>query len=98
MAMSLQINTETGKITYRNKEVGEHIFKNGRSIVRLNIEYESGDDWLVPLSWFAYGLSTIADNQQPPALLTIKMPKNGIAEEFEVPRYLTEKQVKRGGY
>ncbi len=49
--MSLQFDPSTGKITYRDKE-GEHIFKDGRSTVRLNIEYKGGDDWIVPLSWF----------------------------------------------
>jgi len=36
--MALQFDPRTGKITYRGKKVGEHIFKDGRSIVRLNIE------------------------------------------------------------
>ncbi|WP_156367274.1 hypothetical protein [Novosphingobium sp. KN65.2] len=96
--MSLQFDPRTGKITYKGKEVGEHIFKDGRSAVRLNIEYEGGDDWIVPLSWFAHGLSALAENQPTPALLTVDTPEDSIAEIFEVVRYLTEKQVKRGGY
>ena len=96
--MPLQFDPRTGKITYRGKEVGEHIFENGRSIVRLNIEYEGGDCWVVPLSWFAHGLSMLAENQPASALLTFDTPEDSIAEEFEVVRYLTEKQVRRGGY
>lgn len=96
--MSLQFDPSTGKITYRGKEVGEHIFKDGHSTVRLNIEYEGGDDWIVPLSWFAHGLSLLAENQPAPPLLTVETSEDSIAEEFEVVRYLTEKQVKRGGY
>jgi hypothetical protein len=96
--MSLQFDPRTGKITYRGKEVGEHIFENGRSRVLLNIEYEGEGDWVVPLSWFAYGLSMLAENQPAQALLTIETSEISIADEFEVLRYLTEKQVKRGGY
>lgn len=96
--MSLQFNPITGKITYGGKEVGERIFKDGRSIVRLDIEYEGGDDWIVPLSWFAHGLSMLPENMPAPALLTVKTSEDSIAEEFDVVRYLTEKQVKRGNY
>lgn len=96
--MSLQFDPRTGKITYRGKEVGEHTFKDGRSIVHLNLEYEGGDDWVVPLSWFAYGLSMLPENQPVAALLTVETPEDSIAEQFDVLRYLTEKQVKRGGY
>lgn len=96
--MSLQFDPNTRKVTYMGKEVGECIFKEGRSTVRLNIEYESGDDWSVPLSWFALGLSLIAENQPPVALLTIETQANGVAKEFEGVRLLTEKQVKRHGY
>ena len=96
--MSLQFDPSTKKITYRGKEVGEYILKDGHSTVRLNIEYEGGDDWIVPLSWFAYGLSLLAENQPAPALLTVETSEDSIAEEFKVVRYLTEKQVKRGGY
>lgn len=96
--MSLQFDPQTGKITYRGKEVGEHVFKNGRSTVRLNIEYKGDDDWIVPLSWFAYGLSKLPENQPATALLTVETSEDSIAEEFEVVRSLIEKQVKRGGY
>lgn len=96
--MSLQFDPSTGKITYRGKEVGEHIFKDGRSIVRLTIEYEAGDDWVVPLSWFAHGLSKLVENQPAPTLLTVETPGDSIAEEYDVVRFLTEKQVKRRNY
>lgn len=96
--MALQFDLITGKITYRDKEVGEHIFKDGRSTVRLEIEYEGGDNWIVPLSWFARGLSMIPENMPAPALLTVKTSKDSIDQEFNVVRYLTEKEVKRGNY
>ncbi|MGY4501197.1 hypothetical protein ACVWYH_005128 [Bradyrhizobium sp. GM24.11] len=40
----------------------------------------------------------LAENQPAPPLLTVETSEDSIAEEFEVVRYLTEKQVKRGGY
>jgi len=96
--MSLQFDPSTGKITYRGKEVGEHISKDGRYIVRLTIEYKADDDWVVPLSWFAYGLSKLAENQPAQTLLTVETSDDSIDEEYEVVRFLTEKQVKRGNY
>ncbi len=94
----IAIRSGHGKNLLRGKEVGEHVFKDGHSTVRLDIEYEGGDHWVVPLSWFAHGLSMLAENQLPPALPTVQASEDGLAEEFEVVRYLTEKQVKRGGY
>ncbi len=96
--MSLQVDPDTGKITYRGREVGEHVFKDGRSVVRLTIEYEAGDEWIVPLSWLANGLSQLAKNQPDPSLLTVVTQEESIAEQFDVLRFLTEKQVKRRGY
>jgi len=95
--MSLQFDPSTGKITYMGQEVGERIFKDGCFIVQLSIEYK-GDDWIVPLSWFAYGLSMLAENQSGPVLMTVEASEDSIAEEFDVQRYLTEKKVRRGGY
>lgn len=96
--MALQFDPSTGKITYRGKVVGEHIYENGRSIVRLNIEYEGGDDWIVPLSGFASGLAALDENRPPQAELTINTPEDEVEQEFDVVRFLTEKQVKRNGY
>lgn len=96
--MSLQFDPRTGKITYKGKEVGERTLKDGRSTVQFNLEYKGGDDWIVPLSWFAYGLSMLAENQPAQALLAVETSEDSIAEEFDVLRYLTEKQAKRGGY
>lgn len=96
--MSLQLDPHSGKITYKGKEVGEQVVENGRSVVRLNIEFESGDDCVVPLSWFAHGLSMLAENQPLHTLLSLETAENSIAEEFEVPRFLTEKQIKRKNF
>ena len=86
--MSLQFDPNTGKITYRGREVGEHTFSGGRSTVRLTIEYEAGDDWVVPLSWFAAGLNRLAENKLPDPLLTVKTSQESVAEEYDVLRSL----------
>lgn len=96
--MSLQFDQETGKITYRGKEVGECILKDDHTTVRLDIEYAAGNDWIIPLSWFAYGLSKLPENQPGRVLKTLETAEDSIAEEFSVLRYCTEKYVKRGGY
>lgn len=96
--MSLQFDPETGKITYKGREVGEHVFKEGTSTVKLNIEYTTAGEWVVPLSWFAHGLAQLPENDTPQSLLTLECPENSIAEEFDVPRLLTEKIVKRKPY
>ncbi|RKQ70563.1 hypothetical protein [Oceanibaculum indicum] len=96
--MSLDFDPKTQKIIYRGKEVGERIFKNGRSTVRLNIEYQGGDDWSVPLNLFALGLSILEENQPALALLTVRTSGDSMAEDFKFKRFLIEKLVKRGGY
>lgn len=96
--MSLQIDFQTGKITYRGKDVGKRTVEDGRSIVRLNIEYDGGDDWFLPLSWFAYELSKLPENRPVPALLTVRTTERSIRDKFDVMRFLGEKLVKRSGY
>ena len=58
--MALVCDIESGKITYKGDGIGEFRSSNGRTTVSLNIEYESGDDWAVPLSYLGYGLSLIS--------------------------------------
>ncbi len=96
--MSLQLNPSTGKITYKGNEVGERVFKEGRYVVQLSIEFESSDDWIVPLSWFAFGLATLPENQPAPTLLTVETSSDSIADKYDGARYLIEKDIKSGGY
>jgi hypothetical protein len=97
--MSLQLDPQTGALTYKGKKVGEHTFKNGISTVRISLDYTTAsDEWIVPLSWLAYGLARLPENQPAKPLLTIETPATAIEKEFDVPRLLTEKLVKRKGY
>jgi hypothetical protein len=96
--MSLQFDPVTGKITYNGRDVGEHVFDNGKSTVRINIQFETIGEWIEPISWFAHGLSLLPENQPAPSLLEIESSEESIEQVFEVVRYLTEKPIKRGGY
>jgi len=96
--MSIQFDPETGKMTYNGKEVGEHTYSNGKSHVRLHIEFETEGEWVVPLSWLAYGLTLLPENKPAPALLEVSTAEDGIETEYSVLRFLTEKQIKRSGY
>ncbi|MCA3414918.1 MAG: hypothetical protein INF84_09975 [Roseomonas sp.] len=96
--MSLIFDPVSKKIKYRDTVIGEHVYENGRSIVRLNLEYETADDWIPPLSWLAHGLSLLNENRPAPALLELETHEDGIAEEFECVRFLTERQVRRKNF
>lgn len=96
--MSLEFDAQSGKIRYLGREVGEHFLEKGKSKVKLTLDYETEGDWIVPISWLAYGLSLLPENEPPPALLTIETSKDSIAKEFAVVRFLTEKKIKRDGY
>lgn len=96
--MPLQFDPATGKITYRGQEVGQQVFEDGKSIVRINIQFETAGEWIVPVSWLAYGLTLLPENGPLPVVLELQTPADGIEQEFDVVRFLTEKQVKRSGY
>jgi hypothetical protein len=97
--MSLEFDPATNKILYRDHEIGEVSSKDGRSVVHLNIEYETLDEnWIVPLSWFAHGLAQLPENRPPEPLVSIETAEDSIEQEFDVPRLLVEKIIKRNGY
>lgn len=96
--MALVCDIKSGKITYKGDDIGEFRSSNGQTTVSLNIEYESGDDWAVPLSYLSYGLSLISVDELQDSLLTIESSGESIDQEFDVLRFLAEKQVKRSGY
>jgi len=99
--MPLQYDPVTSEIRYEGKVVGRYDCKDGTARVSLNLTYECApDEWVVPLSWFAYGLSHLAKHksQEPVVSLTIETDEAEIAEEYEVLRLLTEKIVKRNGH
>ena len=97
--MSLEYNPETGKISYRGREIGEHIHKGDKAIVRINLEYECpAENWVEPISYLAFGLSMLPENQPPTGGFDIETGEDSIDKEFNVPRLLIEKLVKRGNY
>jgi len=96
--MSLQI-TDSGKILYKGREVGEHRFENGKSTVTLNISYDTEwDEWWTPLSLFAIGLGELPENRPTAADLSLETPEDGTTEELPSTRFLIERIVRQGSY
>ena len=97
--MSLTFDPSTGKIFYNGREIGEHRCENGKSSVHLTLDYETlSDDWVVPLTYLAFGLNRLPQATPKEPVLSISMVEDGIAQEFDVPRLLIEKLVSRGNY
>lgn len=60
--MPLQFDMHTAEITYEGHKVGEYRVENGVAKVTLDLTYECGiEEWIVPLSWFDYGLNLFAE-------------------------------------
>jgi hypothetical protein len=97
-SMSFTFDPETSKFNSNGREIGEHRYEDGKSYVRLTIEYETTGEWIVPLSWLAHGLSLLPENLPKEPDLRIETPQDGIDREFDVSRFLTEKIIRRGGY
>lgn len=99
--MGLQFDPMTGKILFQGKEVGQYTYENGRGRVHIDVTYECDPtNWIVPLSWFDYGLNLVLpDDPAPPhADLTIETPQDGLGEFRAVARFLTEREIKADGY
>jgi hypothetical protein len=97
--MPLEYDSHTSEIRYEGKVVGRYDHKDGKARVSLNLTYECApEEWVVPLSWFAYGLSHLAKHHRQDPSLTIKTDEADIAQEYDALRMLTEKIVKRNGY
>lgn len=97
--MALEFDQKRGKIFYHNREVGEHTTKDGKNIVRINLEYETAsDEWVSPISWLAYGLARLPENAPSKYDLELTSPEDSIEIEFDGPQYLIEKTVRCDGY
>jgi hypothetical protein len=99
--LPLEFDSNTSQITYEGKVVGEYTVQDGRARVRLDITYECNiDEWMVPLSWFASGLSHLAKHQQPSGetVISLNSDEDDIDEEYDTRRLLTEKKITRHGY
>jgi hypothetical protein len=99
--MPIQFDPTTSSISYDGQIVGRYDYKDGISRVSISLTYEcSPEEWVIPLSWFAYGLAKLDKHQ--PQKNTVAMVINGdetdIAEEYTVSRLLTERTFRQGGY
>ena len=97
--MPLQYDPATSILTLDGQKAGKYEAENGVAKVTLCLTYEClPDEWVVPLSWFDFGLNKLQKYQPRPADLRIETAEENIAENYNVPRLLTEKIVKRAGY
>jgi hypothetical protein len=97
--MPLQYDPRTSKILFDGQEVGEYTVDNGIARVKLDLTYEcSLEEWVVPLSWFDYGLHKLQKYQPPRDGLNIRTQDSNVAEADDVQRSLNEKIVRRSGY
>ncbi len=96
----LQLDPTTDRILYKGKIVGEHSFENGKHFIRLfDLEYSTEDEmWFRPLIQFSVSLRNLPENQPSTPDLTLETPEDCIEKEYDIPRLLIEKIVKRDGY
>jgi hypothetical protein len=96
----LEFNPSSGDILFEGKRIGSTEFAGGRTRVAFNISYEADDgQWVVPLSWFAYGLRAAGFGERPPTILEIAVDAADV--EFLEPAgpvLLVEKTLKLDGY
>ena len=95
--MTLQIDVQTGTVTREGRIVGRVEEANSQPTLKLELQFSSFEEVVVALSWLAQGLGDLGP-ARPKSDLTIATSDDAISEEFPVVRFLTEKQVKRGGY
>lgn len=95
--MTLQIDIQTGVVTKNSHSVGRVEEANGQLTLKLEIQFSSYEEVAVALSWLATGLLQLSPTRTKSDLI-IATSDDAISEEFPVLRFLTEKQVKRGGY
>jgi hypothetical protein len=99
--MPLQYDGRTGQISYEGQVVAEHRVENGKARVTLHLTYEcEANEWVVPISWLDVGLSHLAKHRElePDVAVVMVSSEDAIEERFDVPRLLTEKTIKQGGF
>jgi hypothetical protein len=101
--MPIQFDPQTSELHYEGRPVGSVSIENGVATVTLNITYQCPmeEEWVVPLSWFAYGLRHLSKHHEPTpahAELAVETDESSIAEEYDVPRLLTEQTIRAKGY
>lgn len=97
--MPLQYDPTTSTLMLDGQEVGKFELVDGVAKATLNLTYEcSPDEWVVPISWFDFGLNKLQKYRRQPSDLKIERDEESIAETYDVPRLLTEKIISRAGY
>lgn len=96
----LKLDNETRKITYKGKEVGQIIRKDGLSTLNLQLSIEAKDDkeLLILLSSFSIELKGLSENKPNPESLILETDEDDIAEALKALRTLNEKQVRSNGH
>jgi hypothetical protein len=99
--MPIEYDPDTSEFRYEGNVVGRYEYDSGVARVSLNLTYQCGvNEWVVPVSWFAYGLSLLEKHQPPErnVILTIENDESDVAEKYNVRRTLIEVTIKRSGY
>ena len=99
--MPITFDPQTNEFKYEGRRVGTLSIENGVATVKLEVSYScDAEDWMVPISWFADGLRQLPKHQEPKAdaAFEIETDEASIAEEYDVPRLLTEQTIRAKGY
>ncbi|URW75917.1 hypothetical protein M9980_01415 [Sphingomonas donggukensis] len=96
----LQFNPESGTILFEGRKVGSTEYANGATRVAFSIEYEAVDgDWVVPLSWLAYGLRLAGLDRRPAIVFEASTDADDIEPvAASGPILLVEKTLRLDGY
>lgn len=102
-SMPITFDPQTDEFTYEGRTVGTLSIEDGVATVKLDVTYTcDAEDWMAPLSWFAVGLRQLPKHQEPKvhadADLEVETDEASIAEEYDVPRLLTEQTIRAKGY
>jgi len=96
--MGLEFDLD-GNIIYRGEKVGNFRQEDGRSVVRINLEYATdGEEPLGPIVWLAHGLAQLPENQPSDASLVFESEQEDLEAPISGPALLVEKQIKIKGH
>jgi hypothetical protein len=96
----LQLNPLNGDIQFRGRKIGTTDYVDGKNRVSFNLTYETDtEDWVLPLSWLAYGMREAQLDTTLSMALTVSTLEEDV-EPMDVtgPVLLVEKILKLDGY
>jgi hypothetical protein len=96
----LEFDPLSGDISFEGRKVGSTEYADGRTRVAFNIAYETGaEDWVLPLSWLAYGMRLAGLDQRPSPVLEVAIDVDDVEPvTLSGPVLLVEKTLKIDGY